>query len=135
MTPEERWELIEGWILKHEERHEQLEAAQAEQQKAQAEQEKARAEQEKQHKRDMDELRGYLRHAVRLNIREARNERAKRREMMAEFDDKITKIAAAHLENEEGLKELQASMQALQASMRAFLDSLRRGGNGHQSTL
>ena len=113
MTPEERWELIEGWVLKHEERHQ---------------------EEEESRRREMKALNAYLRHAVRLGIREARAERAKRREMMAELDDKITKIAAARLENQEGLKELRASMQELQASMRAFLDSMRRG-NGHESTL
>jgi septal ring factor EnvC (AmiA/AmiB activator) len=110
MTPEERWELIEGWILKHEERHDRLEAEMAVE--------------EKRHKKAMADLDAYLRHAVRLGIREARAERAKRREVMAELDDKITKIAAAQLENQQGLKELQASM-------RAFLDWMRRG-NGHQ---
>jgi hypothetical protein len=72
------------------------------------------------HDRDMLAIREMLRQAVRLSVREARNERAKRREL----DEKITQIAAAQLINEEGLKDLKASMQA-------FLDWMRGGSNGH----
>jgi len=57
------------------------------------------------HDREMLAIGEMLRHAVRLSVREAPNERAKRREL----DEKITRIAA---------------------SLQAFLDSMRRGGNG-----
>ena len=62
-----------------------------------------------------------LNRAIRLGVREVRTERAKRREL----DEKITQLAAAQLVTEE-------KMQTLQASVQAFIDSLRRGGNGHR---
>jgi len=43
---------------------------------------------------------------------------------MIEFDEKMVQVAAVHLENQEGLKELKAAMKS-------FLESLQRGGNGH----
>ena len=42
---------------------------------------------------------------------------------MRELDAKMDQIAAAQLANEQGLRELKATVQA-------FIDSLRRGGNG-----
>jgi len=42
-----------------------------------------------------------------------------------EADDNITRLAAAQLVNEEGLAELKNTVKS-------FIDSLRRGGNGHQ---
>jgi hypothetical protein len=45
-----------------------------------------------------------LRRAISLGVREARAERAKRREMDERFDEKITQLAAAHLLTEEALK-------------------------------
>jgi hypothetical protein len=44
---------------------------------------------------------------------------------MAEFDEKMTQVAAAQLLNEEGLA-------ALWNKLDGFIDALRRGGNGHQ---
>ena len=70
-----------------------------------------------QHGIEMAEIRSELRRAVRLSIQESRNERKRRQEMGQEFDNKITQLAAAQLENEELLK--------------AFL---KRGGNGSSST-
>lgn len=46
-------------------------------------------------------------------------------EKMVEFDEKMTQVAAAHLLNEEILSNLSKKMDA-------FIDSLRKGGNGHQ---
>ena len=69
--------------------------------------------------------------AVRLSVREARAERARRRKANAEFDEKITQLAAAQLLTEEELRSLKASVGSLQASVQAFIDSLRKGGNGH----
>jgi hypothetical protein len=80
--------------------------------------------------------------AVRLGIREARHERRRR----AEFDEKITQLAAAQLVTEERMKELAAaqreteeslkeSMKALAAAQRVTEEKLQRlidlrGGNG-----
>jgi hypothetical protein len=55
--------------------------------------------------------------AVRLAVQEARAERARRRKANAEFDEKMTQLAAAQLVTDEKLQGL--------------IDSLRRGGNGH----
>ena len=66
---------------------------------------------------DMDRM---LRRAIRDSVREARNERRKRREL----DDKITQLASAQLVTEE-------KMQALYHKMDTFLDGLNRRGNGH----
>jgi hypothetical protein len=62
--------------------------------------------------------------AVRLSVREARAERARRTKANSEFDEKITQLAAAQLVTEDEMRSLKASVQA-------FIDSLRRGGNGH----
>jgi hypothetical protein len=62
--------------------------------------------------------------AVRLSVREARTERARRAKANSEFDEKITQLAAAQLVTEDEMRSLKASVQA-------FIDSLRRGGNGH----
>jgi hypothetical protein len=71
-------------------------------------------------------------------VQEARNERKRRQEANAEFDRKISQLAAAQLITEEkqgevaeGLKELQKTVDKLVATQQAFIESLRRGGNGH----
>jgi hypothetical protein len=50
---------------------------------------------------------------------------ARHREMMSDLDEKLTQVAAAQLVNEEGFRQLKDSLQS-------FIDSLRKGGNGHQ---
>jgi hypothetical protein len=79
----------------------------------------------------LDKLERRLNLAVRLAIREARNERLKRREMDARFtaaqsasyekqsafDEKMTQLAAAQLVTEEKLQ--------------AFIEAMRQGKNGH----
>src|ERR1700730_14166566 len=75
-----------------------------------------------QHDQEMGAIRRQLGRAVRLSVEEARRERVKRRELASEFDDKITKIAAAQLINEELLR-------ANEALLKAFL---QRGGNGRK---
>ena len=46
-------------------------------------------------------------------------------EKMVEFDEKMTQVTAAQLLTEEKL-------QILSNKMDAFIDSMRKGGNGHQ---
>ncbi len=70
-----------------------------------------------------------LRHEARLKEHQQwleDNELAysRHREMMADIDLKITQIAAAHVLTEEAQKATEASLQA-------FINSLRKGGNGH----
>jgi hypothetical protein len=64
------------------------------------------------HHEAIAEIEGMLRQAVRLSVREARNERRKRQEL----DDKITQLAAAQLVTEEKLQRL--------------IEERRHGGNG-----
>jgi len=78
------------------------------------------------HEREMAEIRREgalmrtdLRRAFAMGVREARNERRRRREL----DEKIGQLAAAQLITEEKL-------QGLYGKMDAFIDSMRRGGNG-----
>jgi hypothetical protein len=80
---------------------------------------------------DMDRI---LRRAIRDSVREARNERVKRREL----DHKITQLAAAQLVTEEKMKETEEQMQMTATEMRslfrkmdAFLERFSPGGNGH----
>lgn len=70
------------------------------------------------HDREMGEIRQMLRRAIRDGIREARNERTRRRRAIAEIDDKITKLAAAQLITEEKFQRLLER------------DERRYGGNG-----
>jgi hypothetical protein len=79
----------------------------------------------------LDQIASSLDRAVRLSVREARAERARRTKANLEFDEKITQLAAAQLLAEEETRSLKASMGSLEASVQAFIDSLRRGGNGH----
>src|SRR5438477_52227 len=72
------------------------------------------------HDREMTEIRQILRSAVRIGVREARNERQKRREL----DEKITQLASAQLLSQEELRDLKATV-------RTFIESMHRGGNGH----
>src|SRR5262249_30043441 len=67
-----------------------------------------------------------LTRAVRLAVREARAERARRREL----DDRLTASRAAF---QEEFTKLAAAQRATEESLRAFIDSMRRGGNGRQS--
>jgi hypothetical protein len=57
-----------------------------------------------------------LRQAIRLSVRESRNERIRRKRALAEIDDKITELAAAQLVTEEKLQRL--------------IEERRQGGNG-----
>jgi len=82
---------------------------------------------EERHNREMGEIRGVLRHAVALSVREARNERKRRREL----DEKITQLAASQLVTEEQLRELKETVRQLSVTWDAFIESLRRGGNGN----
>ena len=58
------------------------------------------------------EIRNELRRAVRLGIKEARQERARRRELASEVDAAITKLAAAQLITEERLQAYFASLKS-----------------------
>ena len=95
-----------------------------------------------------------LRRAIRLGVREARAERKRRQEMDARFDEKIGQLAAAQLITEEeaakanasaaeanasaakanaSVDKLSATVDKLSANVDRFIESLRRGGNGHGS--
>lgn len=106
MTPEERFERHERWLEQHE--------------RSMAEHDQRMQRIEKQG--ELTDAR--LNRAIRLAVREARAERVRRTKANAEFDEKMTQLAAAQLVTEE-------KMQHLQASMQAFIDSMRGGGNGH----
>jgi hypothetical protein len=122
MTPEERFERHERWLEEHD--------------RLMAEHDRRIAESASEHDRRMDRMDALLERqrklgartdarldrAIRLAVREVRAERAKRREL----DEKITQLAASQLLTEEALRDLKATVQA-------FIDSLRRGGNGHPS--
>lgn len=58
-----------------------------------------------------------LRRAIRAGVKEARAERRKRLELQQDFEKGMADLRQAHAATEESLK--------------AFIDSLRRGGNGH----
>jgi len=93
--------------------------AAAEERQAAADERQAAAEERQaaaneRHAREMAEIRGILRRAIRLGVQEARNERRRR----SELDEKITQLSAAQLITEEKLQK--------------FIQSLERGGNGHQ---
>ena len=75
------------------------------------------ADAEERHNRGMAAMDAYFRHAVRLAIREARNERKRRQELDARFELKMDQLASAQLLTEEKLQRL--------------IDSMRRGGNGN----
>ena len=68
------------------------------------------------HDREMADIGRMLRQAIRLSVREARNEHMRRKRALAEIDDKITQLAAAQLVTEEKLQRL--------------IEERRRGGNG-----
>ena len=76
------------------------------------------------HNAEMAAIREQLRRAVRLSVQEARNERSKRRELEARFDEKITQLAAAHLVTEEVVQNLGRKIDR-------FLDGINRGNGTH----
>ncbi|HUI80575.1 MAG TPA: hypothetical protein VLY24_21770 [Bryobacteraceae bacterium] len=75
--------------------------------------------QRQEHERKMQWLDARIKHGIRLAVREARAERAKRREL----DEKMTQLAASHLLTEEALRDLKVTVDS-------FIQSMRRGGNG-----
>ncbi|HEY2012653.1 MAG TPA: hypothetical protein VGH38_04085 [Bryobacteraceae bacterium] len=62
--------------------------------------------------------------AIELAVREARAERSRRRELDAT-------LSASHTLFEEELAKLAAAQRKTEATLEAFIDSMRRGGNGH----
>jgi hypothetical protein len=64
-----------------------------------------------------------LRRAVRLGVKEARQERARRRELASQVDSAITRLAAAQLITEERMQVTEERMQAYFAWLKS--------GNGH----
>ena len=65
-----------------------------------------------------------LRRAIMLGVREARNERQRRRELGEAFDQKMTQLAAAQLITEEKFEVLGQKLDNL-------TDALQQGKNGH----
>jgi len=101
----------------------QQEAQQAAEERARAAQASAEARDkawDEKHKRNIEQLNQILRRAVRLSVRDALNERERRRKAIAEIDEKITQLAAAQLITEEKLNRL------------IERDERRYGGNGGQ---
>jgi hypothetical protein len=64
----------------------------------------------------------YARH--RVTMAEIDATMAAHAERLVEIDEKLTQLASAHLLSEE-------KWQRLEAKIDAFIDSLQRGGNGH----
>jgi membrane protein involved in colicin uptake len=124
MSPEERWQKIENgmqFLLEQQARADARREADAAKHEADAAKHEAAAAKHEadaaKHRAEMDEIRGILRRAIRLSVQEARNERRKRRE----GDESLRQT----------MDELAAAQKATEQSLRAFIDSLRRGGNGH----
>jgi hypothetical protein len=65
-----------------------------------------------------------LRRAIRAGVKEARQERQKRREGLSELDGYITRLAAAQLVTEESLQKLGGKIDKLVSGL------LHPGGNG-----
>jgi hypothetical protein len=101
-------ELHNRAIAEHDEWLERHNRAIAEHDAMMAESDRKHDRMREEHERDNMAIRQMLRHAVQLSVREARNERRKRRELA------------------EGLRNLQTTVDR-------FIDSLRRGGNGNQT--
>ena len=110
MTPEERWQRIENgmqFLLEQQARAEARREADA-----------------AKHKAEMDEIRAILGRAIRLGVQEVRNERRKRREGDERLRQGLDELS-------QKMKELAAAQEVTAQSLQAFIDSLRRGGNGH----
>lgn len=99
MTPEERFERHELWLEQHD--------------RTMAEHDQRMRNIEEQGRRTD----ARLNRAIRLAVREALAERVRRTKANAEFDEKMTQLAAAQLVTEEKLQGL--------------IEALKRGGNGH----
>ncbi|SPF55809.1 hypothetical protein SBA4_7450005 [Candidatus Sulfopaludibacter sp. SbA4] len=82
------------------------------------------------HERAMERIDKRLDRAVRLGVREFRNERRRRQEMDARWDEKMTQLAAAQLLTEEKHQLLEVRLESLGNKLDGFIDALRRGGNG-----
>jgi len=96
---------------------------------------------EARHEREMAEIRriatttrAVLLRAVRLGVREARNERRRRQELDARFELKMDQLASVQLITEEMMQSLEVSLQGLSTQMDRFIDSMRRGGNGNSQS-
>jgi hypothetical protein len=70
----------------------------------------------REHEQAINRIDTRLDRAIRDSVREARNERMRRKRALAEIDDKITQLAAAQLVTEEKLQRL--------------IEERRQGGNG-----
>ncbi|HXM41097.1 MAG TPA: hypothetical protein VN924_07580 [Bryobacteraceae bacterium] len=68
-----------------------------------------------------------LRRAIRMAVTEARNERRRRQTL----DEYITKLAAAQLITEEKVQRTDENLARLEQTVSQFIDSIRRGPNGH----
>jgi len=79
------------------------------------------------HDRENTALNNTLRRAIRMAVTEARNERRRRQTL----DEYITKLAAAQLITEERVQRTDANLARLEQTVSQFIDSMRRGGNGH----
>jgi hypothetical protein len=74
-------------------------------------------------RREGDRMRTDMRRAFAIGVREARNERRRRREL----DEKINQANSAL---DEKIGQLAAAQLITEEKLQAFLESMRRGGNG-----
>ena len=116
MTFEEKIELLANM---HVESDRRAEERQAQYIRWREDHEKRQAEQTERLRREQEKTEATLRRAIRLAVREARNERKRRHSFTSEFDQKMTQLAAAQLLTEETLRQ--------------FIKSLERGGNGQRA--
>jgi hypothetical protein len=127
VTFEEKLELLASMHVEADRRHEEwrekmeqdMSTSRAEYDAWRAEHEKRQAEDTARLQREQEKTEATLRRAIRLAVREARNERKRRQSLTSEFDQKMTQLAAAQLLTEEKLQQ--------------FIDSMKRGGNGQRA--
>jgi hypothetical protein len=74
--------------------------------------------------REIDQLEAILRRAIRAGVREALAERRKRREVAARAQESADRL-------QDAMAQLAAAQRVTEEKMQLFLDSMRRGGNGH----
>ncbi|SPE34116.1 hypothetical protein SBA6_330011 [Candidatus Sulfopaludibacter sp. SbA6] len=103
------------------------------------------------HDREIQRIDNRLDRAIKLGVRELRNERRRRQEMDARWDEKMTQLAAAQLLTEEKqqhldvrlenlggklesmggkLESMGRKLEGLGDKLEGLIDALRRGGNG-----
>jgi len=82
--------------------------------------------------RHPDRTDAILRRAIRLGVREARNERRRRQELDARFELKMDQLASAQFLSEQRIEKLSEKVDKLGEKVDKLVEGWRRGsGNGH----